>query len=121
MRAQLENLINVTEIKQLSNQYGFKCNVLGDKVIINSKLDNWVAEVKDQGQIILYHQDKGTKKYRHHRQGINKKKFQSNRVFYDFPFIFKSIQSHDDHKLNRDYKKMRRIDMLLKQIERGEI
>ena len=106
--------LNREKIEKLCKLHNYKYKILGDKILISSMLDEWCAVVEDHKKIVLYHSN-GTKRvkgknkssHRHHQQ----------RIYRDLEYMFESIRKHDNWKLNKDYKKHKRIDDLFKKIK----
>lgn len=99
-------MINETEISRLARKYGFKYQFVGDSVLVNSKLDEWLIQVETNRikPYILRHCPRTVRGCKYHRQ----------HRFYDLNFLFKSIKNHDNYYLYKKFKKLDRINKLLK-------
>ena len=86
-------MINKVEIKNLAKKYGFKCKILNNIVLIESKYDSWYVECReyDKFPLVLYHQNRRYDKNKYHKQ----------RKFKDFQFLFKSIHEHDKNSIKK--------------------
>lgn len=93
-------------IKRLSKKYGFKrCEKFGNELYIESRCDSWIVR-EGSGILELWHKNKYDTKTRLHKQ----------RNYYDIPFLFKSIASHDKFKLQKRYNKTCRMRELFNEI-----
>lgn len=88
------------KVEQLAEKYNLKCRCFYDRIYINSKRDEWIAEIENDGKLTLLHVEKLTKRHKgKHRGHFQKKNNNNPRKFYDFNFMFQSIIDHDNYKL----------------------
>lgn len=98
--------LDLQRVESLCKKYNYRHKIIGNKILINSHLDEWYAEVLSANAVTLYHKNRTRKKNKHHKQ----------RNYRDLEFMFESIRKHDAWKLNKDYNKFKRIDDLFKQV-----
>lgn len=98
------------EVKRLAQKYNFKCQIINDKILIKSKLDNWLVEVNVgcPKPYVLRHHSSNSCSCHYHRQ----------RQFYDLPFLFKSIKQHDDYLLYGKHRRLERMKRLFDAIKK---
>jgi hypothetical protein len=100
--------LSVDEIVKLGESYGLKIEIKGSIAYITSLNNTWHFFIKDvpTGRIELYHKSVGKCKEHYHKQ----------RKFWDLPFMFKSIVSHEEHIWTNKRKKSK-MELLYEQIE----
>lgn len=99
-------MINIKDIEEKAKEYGLTCQCYNNVVYIQSKYNNWYAEIVSNNHIVLHHQNRDRNKSQYHKQ----------RDYKDFDFMFKSIREHDEYKIGRRSFYNSRIGKLYKQI-----
>lgn len=117
-------MFNESEIRKLEEQFGFKCEVKFDTLFIKSRFHHWKVEKIDslKPHFKLFHENRPGSTSGYHVQGKKNHRTKSQhatstgRQFYDLPYIFKSINNHDNNQFHKKSKCVR-MDIIFKELK----